>query len=184
MDAIVLAGGRATRLGGADKASVLVGGRALLDRVLDALAGAETVVVVGPERASPRAVKWVLEHPPGGGPVAAIAAALPLVSSETVAVVATDLPFLEASHVAALSASVQGHDGAIVIDAEGRIQPLAGVYRTSALRAAVARLGEVSGASVHSLTRSLDLARVEEDRAAIDCDTPEDVAGAEAALRR
>ncbi|WP_438949006.1 NTP transferase domain-containing protein, partial [Streptomyces harbinensis] len=35
-DAIVLAGGAARRLGGADKAAVTVGGRPLLDRVLDA----------------------------------------------------------------------------------------------------------------------------------------------------
>ncbi|MEU9382801.1 NTP transferase domain-containing protein, partial [Streptomyces sp. NPDC048279] len=39
-DAIVLAGGAARRLGGADKPSVRVGGRPLLDRVLTACAGA------------------------------------------------------------------------------------------------------------------------------------------------
>ncbi|MEL3949629.1 NTP transferase domain-containing protein, partial [Streptomyces sp. LNU-CPARS28] len=45
-DAVVLAGGRAARLGGADKPGVRVGGRALLDRVLAACAGAGTTVVV------------------------------------------------------------------------------------------------------------------------------------------
>lgn len=53
-DAIVLAGGAAKRLGGADKPGVLVGGRALLDRVLGACAGAGTTVVVG-EGGPPRA---------------------------------------------------------------------------------------------------------------------------------
>ncbi|MFZ2514092.1 MAG: NTP transferase domain-containing protein, partial [Candidatus Lutibacillus vidarii] len=39
-DAIVLAGGRGSRLGGVDKGAVPVAGRALLDRVLDAVSGA------------------------------------------------------------------------------------------------------------------------------------------------
>ncbi|MFD9249059.1 NTP transferase domain-containing protein, partial [Streptomyces bottropensis] len=39
-DAVVLAGGAARRLGGADKPALRVGGRALLDRVLTACAGA------------------------------------------------------------------------------------------------------------------------------------------------
>lgn len=53
-DAIVLAGGAAKRLGGADKPGVRVGGRALLDRVLGACTGAGTTVVVG-EDVPPRA---------------------------------------------------------------------------------------------------------------------------------
>ncbi|WP_240497415.1 NTP transferase domain-containing protein, partial [Streptomyces hirsutus] len=39
-DALVLAGGGARRLGGADKPGVRVGGRSLLDRVLAACSGA------------------------------------------------------------------------------------------------------------------------------------------------
>ncbi|MYY85285.1 NTP transferase domain-containing protein, partial [Streptomyces sp. SID335] len=45
-DAVVLAGGGAARLGGADKPGVRVGGRALIDRVLAACSGAGTTVVV------------------------------------------------------------------------------------------------------------------------------------------
>jgi GTP:adenosylcobinamide-phosphate guanylyltransferase len=45
--AIVLAGGRGTRLGGRDKAAVEVAGRSLLERALSAVAGAATVVVFG-----------------------------------------------------------------------------------------------------------------------------------------
>ena len=51
-DAVVLAGGRAARLGGADKPGLVVGQRTLLGSVVSAVteAGASRVVVVGPQR--------------------------------------------------------------------------------------------------------------------------------------
>ncbi|MEU5399582.1 DUF6457 domain-containing protein [Streptomyces sp. NPDC005963] len=75
-DAIVLAGGSAQRLGGADKPGLSVGGRTLLDRVLSASRGARRTVVVGGRRGTERPVVWAREDPPGGGPVAALDAGL------------------------------------------------------------------------------------------------------------
>ncbi|MFI8367393.1 DUF6457 domain-containing protein [Streptomyces sp. NPDC085466] len=71
-DAVVLAGGAARRLGGVDKPGVRVGGRALLDRVLAACAGAGRTVVVGDPRSTVRPVRWTREQPSGTGPVAAL----------------------------------------------------------------------------------------------------------------
>ncbi|MFE6711603.1 NTP transferase domain-containing protein [Streptomyces sp. NPDC057695] len=71
-DAVVLAGGAARRLGGADKPGVRVGGRPLLDRVLAACRGAERTVVVGDPRPTVHPVRWTREDPPGGGPLAAL----------------------------------------------------------------------------------------------------------------
>ncbi|MFJ9826841.1 DUF6457 domain-containing protein [Streptomyces sp. NPDC101160] len=75
-DAIVLAGGSARRLGGADKPGVRVGGRPLLDRVLAGCRDARRTVVVAAPRATARPVEWTREDPPGGGPVAALDAGL------------------------------------------------------------------------------------------------------------
>ncbi|GAB3162627.1 hypothetical protein GCM10027059_15680 [Myceligenerans halotolerans] len=82
-DAIVLAGGRASRLGGATKPGLLSGGVPLLHLALDAAQGARRIAVVGPDdlagviAAHPAAPRTVLtrEDPPFGGPVAGIAAA-------------------------------------------------------------------------------------------------------------
>ncbi|MDF4251785.1 DUF6457 domain-containing protein [Streptomyces sp. WMMB303] len=74
--ALVLAGGGARRLGGADKPAVTVGGRTLLDRVLAACGDATATVVVGPRRPTCRPVLWAREEPPGGGPLAALQAGL------------------------------------------------------------------------------------------------------------
>ena len=150
-DAIVLAGGSGRRLGGADKPGLLVGDQPLLDRVLAATAAARTTVIVGPTRATARPVTWTREDPPGGGPVAALAAGLKLVTAPWVALVAADLPFLTADVLDVLLTSTQT-GGAVAVDEVGRPQWLLGVWRASALRSAMpaqthgARLGPVLAA--------------------------------------
>jgi molybdenum cofactor guanylyltransferase len=67
-DAVVLAGGRSTRLGGADKPGLVVGRRTLLGSVVWAVtaAGASRVVVVGPQR--PAALGAAILTPGTGSP--------------------------------------------------------------------------------------------------------------------
>jgi molybdenum cofactor guanylyltransferase len=78
LGAIVLAGGRASRLGGTDKPALRVGERSLIESVLAeaSAAGARRVVVVGPDRPrltlSTGELRVVREDPPGGGPVPAL----------------------------------------------------------------------------------------------------------------
>ncbi|MET7461892.1 NTP transferase domain-containing protein [Nonomuraea sp. NPDC005501] len=100
-DVVVLAGGEARRLGGADKPGLVVGGRTLLERVVAAVPGAGRVVVVGPERELPGVV-FTREDPPGGGPVPALRAGLREVTAPRVVLLAADLPFLTPAHIATL----------------------------------------------------------------------------------
>ena len=178
-DAVVLAGGAARRLGGADKPGLRVGGTPLLDRVLDACAQAGTTVVVGPERATSRPVRWVREQPPGGGPVAAVAAGLPHVGAELVLLLAADLPFFDEAAVAALlaAASTQPAAAAVVlVDADGRDQPLAALYRSAPLRAALAQLPDPAGLPLRRLLGGLPTHRLADpDGASADCDTWDDL---------
>lgn len=179
-DAIVLCGGAARRLGGADKAAVVVGEQALLDRALDAVAQARTTIAVGPQRASSRDVTWTLEDPPGGGPVAGIAAGLELVTADVVVVLGVDFPFVGPEHVARLLAAIEG-DGAIYMDATGRHQFLIGAYRAGSLRTALS--GRTAhGAAVTGLVRGLDLVSLADPRVTQDVDTWHDARAAEAAL--
>ena len=75
-DAVILTGGRATRLDGTDKAS-LVGpdGRTCLQRTIDACSGASSRVVVGRPCDDPRVIS-TREAPPYSGPARAICAGL------------------------------------------------------------------------------------------------------------
>ncbi|MFF8320429.1 NTP transferase domain-containing protein [Streptomyces bobili] len=188
-DAVVLAGGGARRLGGADKPGVRVGGRALLDRVLGACSEAGATVVVADPRPTARPVRWAREDPPGAGPVAALGAGLRHTTADTVVVLSADLPFLAADTVRRLLAALegQGADGALLTDADGRDQPLVAAYRTSALRRELAALGEehggLAGLPLRRLTAGLDLTRVPDPVASFDCDTWDDIATARARIR-
>lgn len=135
--AIVLAGGRARRMEGADKPMLEVGGQALLHRVLAAVAAADPLIAVGPERGEFPGVLWTREDPPGGGPVAALAAGLALVPSsrDVVAVLAGDLTGVTEQTMRRLRAALGDRDGALLVDSAGRRQWLLGVWRRGALRA-------------------------------------------------
>jgi len=175
-DALVPAGGGATRLGGRDKATLRVGGVSLLDRALLAVSAAEQVIVVGPARpGSGVAVTWARESPPGGGPAAALVAGLAEASAATVVVLAVDYPFVDRDVVAALLDAVGDHDGAALVDGQGRIHFVVGAYKTAALRRAVESVGRGHGASMREVFARLDIVEVRNERAALDVDDPDDL---------
>ncbi|MFJ4329492.1 NTP transferase domain-containing protein [Streptomyces sp. NPDC088935] len=194
-DAVVLAGGAARRLGGVDKPGLRVGGRALLDRVLAACAGAGTTVVVAEPRPTARPVTWTREDPPGGGPLAALAAGLRHTAAEHVVVVSADLPFLAGPTVGQLLSALAASDadGALLTDADGRDQPLVAAYRAPALRRELAALArdraardgrpDLAGLPLRRLTGALRLTRVPDAVASFDCDTWDDLATARARIR-
>ncbi|MFF7726087.1 NTP transferase domain-containing protein [Streptomyces sp. NPDC008001] len=190
-DAVVLAGGAARRLGGTDKPTLRVGGRTLLDRVLEACADAEETVVVGPRRPTARPVRWEREDPPGGGPLAGLAAGLRHTAAPTTLVLSADLPFLRAGTVRALlAAAATGGpyvEGVLLTDLDGRDQPLVAAYRTEPLRRELALLaaehGSLAGLPLRLLTDELTLGRFPHPTASFDCDTWEDVATARARIR-
>ncbi|HUR50815.1 MAG TPA: NTP transferase domain-containing protein [Mycobacteriales bacterium] len=178
-DGVVLAGGRARRMGGVPKPALEVAGRSLLDVALAALSDAAVRVVVG--LVSPRAGALVTsEQPPGGGPVAALAAALAHVSSPVCVVLAADLPFVTADHVAQLVASMDGRS-AVAVDREGREQPLLAAYDVAALRAALPEV--VDGAPMRVVLERLDRRQVHlagDPEPWFDCDVPGDLQRARA----
>ena len=179
--AVVLAGGRAARLGGQAKPQLEVGGRTMLAAVLAAVTDATRRVVVGPAQPVPEDVVLVREKPPGGGPVAALRAGLARVETDVVAVLAGDLPFLTTAAIGELRARLRA-DGVLVVDDSGRDQLLLGVWRTEPLQAAVSRS---SGPT--SMRRTLSGLAFDRWRPVVaqgtpppwlDCDTPADLARA------
>ncbi|WP_067659824.1 NTP transferase domain-containing protein [Nocardia harenae] len=183
-DAVVLAGGRASRMGGVDKPGIVVGGRSLLDAALAAVAGCARVAVVGPERAELGPdVRQTREEPPGSGPVAALAAGLDALGAEPsplVVVLAADLPFLTADTMRRLIDHLGTADAAFAADRDGRPQYLIGVWRRGALDSALAALGSPVNHPMKALVPAASA--VLELPGTDDCDTAEQVLRARTVL--
>ncbi|MGK2876179.1 MAG: molybdenum cofactor guanylyltransferase [Nocardioides sp.] len=159
---IVLTGGRATRMGMADKASMQVGGVPILQRIVGCLPGHEV---------------WVVGAEVSGGPVAGIAVGVTQTDRDLVAVFAGDQPFV-AEALPSLRAAVVGHDVA-VLTANRRRQFLASLWRRDALTAALTRIGSPVDAPARSLFVDVDVVEVDDTgRWSTDVDTPEDLAAA------
>lgn len=189
---MILAGGKSSRLGGVPKARLRYDGATLLQRAVAAVRGAGRVVVVGPDPGTlPDGTLTAREDPPYAGPAAAIAAGLAALEAQDgeaqdgeaqdgetqdgqrpstkhapwVLVMACDMP-LAADAVPVLLrelASRQDAEGALSVSADGRKQPLLGIYRVSALQREVRAAEEQGGlanTAVFGLLARLDLLAV------------------------
>ncbi|MFJ6538056.1 DUF6457 domain-containing protein [Paenarthrobacter sp. NPDC091711] len=205
-NAVILAGGRATRLGGVPKPTLKYDGDTLLQHALHAARGASAVVVVGPDvpgsggggeavisgRAGaggqlPGRILLAREEPVFAGPAAAIAAGLAALtkngeSSPWTLVLACDMPHASRG-VGLLWAALEsspGAEGAMAVSVDGRKQPLLGAYSTAALEREVGVASEGSGltnSSVFRLLARLNVLDVEVPAGSTDdVDTWEDAA--------
>jgi molybdopterin-guanine dinucleotide biosynthesis protein A len=171
---MVLAGGRSSRLGGAPKCALMYDGATLLERSIAAAGGARRIVVVGPEPAYLAAgVLSCREDPPFAGPAAAIAAGLARLrraraagedDAAMVLVLACDMPrAADAVRVLRGAANAAGSGSVMASSPDGRLQPLAGFYRTAALQRAVddaEAAGTLTHGSVFALLARLDVQAV------------------------
>ncbi|MFI2336971.1 NTP transferase domain-containing protein [Nocardia rhamnosiphila] len=183
-DVIVLAGGRASRMGGVDKPGLVVGGRSMLQTALAAVASLGRTVVVGPPRPELAAhIVQTREPEPGSGPVAAVAAGLAALGAEPaprIVVLAADLPFLTDAAIGELVRQSADFDAVFAADPSGRPQYLIGVWRTEPLATRLAELDSVLNQPMKALvprrTNIVELPGVD------DCDTPGEIAAARSAL--
>jgi molybdenum cofactor guanylyltransferase len=191
--AVILAGGQGRRLGGRDKPAMMLDGRRLLDRALDAVGrdggGGCPTVVVGPPRDLPGWVISCREDPSGGGPAAAVAAGVAVLpelpANAIVAVLAADLPGITGDTIdrlcAALTAATPSAPmanapaGALLVDSADRRQYLTGVWRLAGLADAIGRRERWNGAPLRELLAPVPVIEIPGvGRETADIDTPDD----------
>lgn len=181
-NAIVLAGGRASRLGGIDKTALAYRGSTLLEHALASTAGAEATVVVGPHTPGLIA-EFVAEADAHGGPAAAVVAGLGALSGRHrpwTALIAADQPRVAEALPAVLAARelFTDSDGVVPRDRSARMQTLLAVYRTTALIEAADRATRRTpayGMPLRELLDHLNLSAVLlPANLSADVDTPED----------
>jgi molybdopterin-guanine dinucleotide biosynthesis protein A len=182
--ALILTGGTSNRFG-SDKSEAIFNGKALIDFLISSIPVGVRVVVVGPDRDEfPSTIQIIKEDPPGGGPVAGIAAGLPLIETEYVAVLATDMPYSTGLVPLLLAGLSNEVEAVVVVDREGFQQPFSGLYRVSALLRVLGTKEPLTGRSMRSLLVELKMKEVSLNAAdshlLLDIDTRQDLISAEA----
>jgi molybdopterin-guanine dinucleotide biosynthesis protein A len=152
--AAILAGGRATRLAGADKGSLIVEGRSVRSRQLEVLASVsdDLLIVERPGRmpvwpadltVSADRVRIVFDREAGCGPLAGLETALREARHDRVVVLAGDMPFVTATFLSHLVAvAVETGADAVVPRTESGYHPLCGVYTRRILPVVARRLAD------------------------------------------
>lgn len=135
--AAILAGGRASRLGGRTKALLTLGGVRLIDRqlaALDAAVGRDRVLVItnDPGTYAWTGIRLVQDHVEGAGPLGGLLTAIAESPAEATVVLACDLPFVTAAFVRFLAEECRGFDVALPKTADG-YHPLCACWTRDAL---------------------------------------------------
>jgi molybdopterin-guanine dinucleotide biosynthesis protein A len=185
--AAIIAGGAAKRLGGAAKSTLVVDGRAIGERLLEALRatfGRVLVVANDPAPWAGLGVEVTADVHRGAGPLAGVHAALAATAEHAgVVCVAGDMPFVAPAVLALVRDHAPDAD-AVVPRLAGRSEPLLARWGRACLPVVEARLaaGEraVHGAFAALRTEWLDepaLRAVDPDlRSFTNVNTPEDLA--------
>jgi len=133
--AIILAGGRSTRMG-CDKSMLDVGGRPMIAHVLDQVRPHFDQVLISaadPDKYAFLGARIVPDATPNAGPLAGIAAALDASDTDLNFVVSCDIPEIDVRLLRRLFRSIGDRDAAVPVVGETHTEPLFALYRRSAL---------------------------------------------------
>ncbi len=134
--AVLLAGGRSTRMG-RDKAALVIDGEPLWQRQLATLraTGADElfISVRSDKLYEESGVATIEDLTRDAGPLAALEAVLPRIATTHVVVLAIDLPAMRAEFLAMLVETALAKDCSVVPESDGRFEPLAAVYTPALL---------------------------------------------------
>lgn len=194
---VVVAGGRSTRFGEQDKVLADLAGVPMVRRVAERLSELDELLVscradqtAGIERAlAGMDVRCVEDPEPDGGPVVGVRAGLRALDAEYAAVVAADMPLVDAAFLSHLFERAAGHDAAVPRH-EGWLQPTQAVYRTERMAEACAAALARDDRELRVALSSLDCVVVDETerrehaspRTFTNLNTREEFAAAERAL--
>ena len=191
--AAILAGGQATRFGGRDKGALLVDGRTIRERQIEAIAPLTDDLQVVVSSASARdhaagaSARWIADLVPGCGPLGGLHAALTAARHDTLFLIAGDMPYVTTAFAEYLLSLAAGAD-AVVPQSERGYHPLCAVYTRACLEPAAARLADRRLKMVDLVnsvrTRVVPIEAIrrfgEPDRLLANVNTPADYAGLEA----
>jgi molybdopterin-guanine dinucleotide biosynthesis protein A len=194
ISAAILAGGHARRFGGADKASLVVGGARIIERQLAALASVTDdirIVSNDPDRYAVLGVRVIQDQIRDAGPLGGLHAALVDAAHHGVIVLACDLPFVTPALLETLAIEFGGGDeiDAVVPRSTRGLEPLCAVYSTR-LAEVARRLIDAGKLDVRGLLQDVRVSELRPERLApfddasvfLNVNTPHDYERARAKL--
>jgi molybdenum cofactor guanylyltransferase len=130
LTAIILCGGRSSRMGH-DKASLPIDGDTFLGRAIRVAreVAADVIVVGRPSQHTPDGVRAVHDPVAGLGPLAGLAAGLAASHTDLNVVIACDMPLIRPAVLRRLVDAIGDHDACVAV-AGGHASVLCGVYRS------------------------------------------------------
>jgi molybdopterin-guanine dinucleotide biosynthesis protein A len=139
---LIFAGGRGSRLGGLRKATLVVDGRTILERVLDSLAplaDERLALVQDDDWPKIKGLRFVVDPSPYAGPLAALAHGLLAATGDVCLLVASDMPFVSREAFTYLL-ELQAKTGARVVVpfVDGFVESMHAVVQRLALIEAIA----------------------------------------------
>jgi molybdopterin-guanine dinucleotide biosynthesis protein A len=141
--AIVVAGGKSSRLGQDKRQLRLTSSRTLLEETIERLSAlSDDVVVVGSDLSAVAgpSIRFVADPLPGAGPLNGLYGGLSAVQNEYAVAVACDLPFLSVRLLRVLVDYPRDYDLLVPRRADGTLEMLQAVYRKTCLDAMRRRL--------------------------------------------
>jgi len=171
---VIVAGGRSTRFGDADKAVAELAGTPTIRRVADRLAEVVDALVVNCREDQADAIEAALsgyrhevtfapDPDPDEGPTAGIRTGRRAVDGEYAFVVACDMPFVEPGLVSFLFERATGHDAAVPRLDDGWFQTTQAVYHAEAMADACDRALARGDRRIVAAFDDLDVVEVTEE---------------------
>jgi molybdopterin-guanine dinucleotide biosynthesis protein A len=144
VDAIVLAGGLGTRMGGLDKSGLLLGGETFLERILrllEPLVDSAVVVASRGRRFPDIRARVIHDEQEGVGPLMGLYTGMKASGAEWSFVITVDTPLIRPELVRLLEDRAKGWDAVVPCSGTG-IEPLCAVYSRRCIPAMECVVGE------------------------------------------
>lgn len=131
----ILTGGKNRRMNGNKKLFLSYEGKSFLDHLLQALSSLEKVYLSVDDKAPYQSTKLplIVDHYQAIGAIGGIYSALTECDEDELFFVACDMPHIDAETVQAVLTAYHKRPQLTLVEAEGRIQPLFGIYPKSVL---------------------------------------------------
>lgn len=143
--AVILAGGKSTRIG-VNKASIKIEGKSLLRHIVDKVGrvASDVVVVIGKDddrakfsKILPRSIKVLIDTSEDGGPIIGMITGIEALKSEYATVLPVDTPLIREDVLDYLFCKANRADAAVPRWPSGWIEPLQAVYRVKSMGNAI-----------------------------------------------